>query len=81
MAKTISKDNTERDVTPLVKLMTIGAWALLGIGILLCLFNINHFNDRNPSLMVGAGFMVGSVFIYVIRTAIHLVDSRSKQED
>jgi len=32
-------------------------------------------------LMVGVGFMVGSVHIYVIRTAIHLVHSRTQSED
>ncbi|NOV02980.1 hypothetical protein [Paenibacillus planticolens] len=73
----VSNERSERDVVPLVKLMTIAAWALLGIGLLLSLLNINHFSDRNVFLMVGIGFMVGSVFVYVIRTAIHLVHSRS----
>jgi hypothetical protein len=74
---TSSTERSERDVMPLVKMMTVAAWTLLGIGLLLGLFNINHFSDRNISLMVGIGFMVGSVFIYVIRTAIHLVHSRT----
>ncbi|MFD0697017.1 hypothetical protein ACFQZT_23385 [Paenibacillus sp. GCM10027628] len=73
---TSSTDRSERDVMPLVKMMTAAAWTLLGIGLILSLFSINHFSDRNISLMVGIGFMVGSVFIYVIRTAIHLVHSR-----
>ncbi|NEW06581.1 hypothetical protein GK047_11210 [Paenibacillus sp. SYP-B3998] len=68
-------ERSERDVMPLVKMLTVAAWALLGIGLILSLFNINHFSDRNTSLMVGIGFMVGSVHIYVIRTAIHLVHS------
>lgn len=72
-----SMERSERDVMPLVKMMTIAAWALLGIGLLLSLFNIDHFSDQNTSLMVGVGFMVGSVHIYVIRTAIHLVHSRT----
>ncbi|OPH57518.1 hypothetical protein BC351_03050 [Paenibacillus ferrarius] len=72
-----SIEHNERDVMPLVKMMTIAAWALLGIGLVLSLLNINHFSDRNASLMVGVGFMVGSVHIYVIRTAIHLVHSRA----
>ncbi|UJF35876.1 hypothetical protein [Paenibacillus hexagrammi] len=65
-----------RDVARLVKMMTVAAWLLLGIGITLSLLTINHFSDRNTVLMVGIGFMVGSVFVYVIRTAIHLVHSR-----
>ncbi|WP_010492369.1 hypothetical protein [Paenibacillus elgii] len=71
----------ERNVGRLVALMTATAWVLLGIGLLLSLFNLHDFSDRNTSLMVGVGFMVGSVHIYVIRTAIHLVDSRAKAED
>ncbi|MEW9698729.1 hypothetical protein [Paenibacillus sp. SI8] len=78
---TSSTERSERDVRPLVKLMTIAAWALLGIGLILSLFNINHFSDRNTSLMVGIGFMVGSVHIYVIRTAIHLVHSRMNAKE
>ncbi|MDR6882391.1 MULTISPECIES: hypothetical protein [Bacillales] len=73
----VNNERSERDVLPLVKLMTIAAWALLGIGLLLSLINLDHFSDRNPSLMVGIGFMVGSVHVYVIRTAIHLVHSRA----
>ncbi|MDO3675876.1 hypothetical protein [Paenibacillus ehimensis] len=71
----------ERNVGRLVALMTATAWVLLGIGLLLSLFNLHDFSDRNTSLMVGVGFMVGSVHIYVIRTAIHLVHSRAKTED
>ncbi|WNR42184.1 hypothetical protein [Paenibacillus roseipurpureus] len=70
-------EHVERDVMPLVKLMTFSAWALLAIGLVLSLASIESFSDRNTSLMVGIGFMVGSVFIYVIRTAIHLVHSRN----
>ncbi|WP_409346376.1 hypothetical protein [Paenibacillus sp. MBLB4367] len=71
----------ERNVSKLVAMMTATAWALLGIGLLLSLFNLQDFSDRNTSLMVGVGFMVGSVHIYVIRTAIHLVHSRAQAED
>lgn len=77
--KTVSVNNerSERDVMPLVKLMTIAAWALLGIGLILSLLSLDHFSDRNATLMIGIGFMVGSVFVYVFRTAIHLVHSRA----
>ncbi|TBL71051.1 hypothetical protein [Paenibacillus thalictri] len=66
-----------RDASRLVTMMTAAAWVFLGIGLLISLLNIEHFSDRNTSLMVGIGFMVGSVHIYVIRTAIHLVLSRA----
>lgn len=73
-------ERVERDVMPLVKLMTFSAWALLAIGLVLSLASIDSFSDRNTALMVGIGFMVGSVFIYVIRTAIHLVHSRNSSK-
>lgn len=69
----------ERNVKPLVSLMTIMAWLALGIGVVMCLLNLNHFSDQNLQLMVGIGFLVGSVQIYVIRTAIHLVNNRSSK--
>ncbi len=78
---TVSNERSERDVVPLVKLMTIAAWALLGIGLVLSLLSLDHFSDRNAMLMIGIGFMVGSVFVYVIRTAIHLVHSRAVSKD
>lgn len=62
-------------VQRLVKMMTTAAWTALLFGLALSLFNLHDFSDRNAALMVGIGFMVGSVFIYVIRTAIHLVHS------
>jgi len=71
--------HNEPDVQRLVQWMTAAAWVILGIGVVMCLLNLNHLSDRNTFLMVGLGFMVGSVHIYVIRTAIHLVHSR-KQE-
>ncbi|MEI7025548.1 hypothetical protein [Paenibacillus sp. y28] len=70
-----------RDVGRLVKLMTAAAWFFLGLGIALSLYSIEHFSEENTALMVGLGFMVGSVFIYVIRTAIHLVHSRAESEN
>lgn len=67
----------ERNVQQLVRWMTIAAWAALLIGLALSLFNLNHFSEQNTLLMVGIGFMIGSVHIYVIRTAIHLVHARA----
>ncbi|WP_424769098.1 hypothetical protein [Paenibacillus sp. sgz302251] len=68
------------DVKRLVKAMTIIAWAVLSIGVLLCLVNLSHFSDQNVGLMVGIGFLIGSVHIYVIGTAIGLVHARRQQE-
>lgn len=72
-----SQDN-DRSVQRLVKILTGAAWAALMVGLLLSLFSMNHFSDQNTTLMVGMGFMVGSVFIYIIRTAIHLVDASAE---
>lgn len=67
-------------VKKLVTLMTIFAWTALTLGVLMCLVNITHFSDKNVWLMVGLGFMVGSVFIFVIGTAIGLVHARMSQQ-
>ncbi|WP_274650748.1 hypothetical protein [Paenibacillus humicola] len=68
----------EPNVTRLVHLMTATAWTLLGIGLILSLLHLNQFNDHNRTLMVGIGFMVASVHVYFIRTAIHLVHTRAQ---
>ncbi|EFM09205.1 MULTISPECIES: hypothetical protein [Paenibacillus] len=70
---------TERGFRPLVWLMTVAAWAALTVGVVLCLMYLQPFNDQNWGLMIGIGFLVGSVNIYVIRTAIHLVNERREQ--
>ncbi|WP_248924113.1 hypothetical protein [Paenibacillus hamazuiensis] len=75
--KTTAKLQTEREGKSLFSAMKIGAWAALCIGVALCLVNINDFSDHNASLMSGIGFMVGSVFIYTIGTAIDLVHKRN----
>jgi Na+/phosphate symporter len=69
-------DHSENSVRRLVSLMTWMAWVILGIGVLLCIMNLNQFNDRNPGLMIGIGFLVGSVHIYFIGTAMGLVHER-----
>ncbi|RIX51268.1 hypothetical protein D3P08_17525 [Paenibacillus nanensis] len=67
---------SKSDVRRLVNVMTIIAWGVLAIGVLLCLINLSHFSDKNIGLMVGIGFLIGSVHIYVIGTAIGLVHAR-----
>lgn len=66
----------ESSVRQLVRWMTVGAWVALLTGLTLSLIDIGHFSEQNATLMVGIGLMVGSVHIYVIRTAIHLVHAR-----
>lgn len=73
-------DSESQSSKKLVKIMTIIAWTVLSIGVILCLANITDFNDRNWGLMIGIGFLVGSVFIYTIGTAIALVHSRAINE-
>jgi len=68
------------EVKRLVKAMTYMAWTVLIIGTVLCLLNISHFSDQNVGLMVGIGFLIGSVHIYVIGTAIGLVHAKMHQD-
>ncbi|MCR2807757.1 hypothetical protein [Paenibacillus soyae] len=67
---------SKSDVKRLVNVMTAIAWGVLAIGVVLCLVNLSHFSDKNIGLMVGIGFLIGSVHIYVIGTAIGLVHAR-----
>lgn len=69
------------DVKQLVKVTTYMAWTALIIGTVLSLFNIGYFSDKNVGLMIGIGFLIGSVHIYVIGTAISLVHARTRQEE
>ncbi|MGO4349520.1 hypothetical protein AB4Z45_28960 [Paenibacillus sp. MCAF9] len=71
---------SKSDVKRLVKAMTAISWIVLSIGVLLSLINLSHFSDKNVGLMVGIGFLIGSVHIYVIGTAIGLVHARLNQE-
>lgn len=73
----LSRESDESRLQRLVRWMTIGSWATLLIGLALSLVNIGHFSEQNVTLMIGIGFMVGSVHIYVIRTAIHLVHAQA----
>jgi hypothetical protein len=72
-----SPTDKAHSVQRLVQWMTAAAWTTLLIGLALSLMNLNHFSEQNAALMIGIGFMVGSVHIYVIRTAIHLVSAHA----
>jgi len=65
----------------LVNIMTIIAWIVLSIGLVLCMVNLGHFSDQNVGLMVGIGFLIGSVHIYVIGTALGLAHNRAQYID
>lgn len=60
--------------------MTAAAWVSLAIGLLTCLFEVSDFSDRNLGLMVGIGFLVGSVQIYMIGAAIRLFHHNKAKE-
>lgn len=77
--KTAAETRTDREGKSLFIAMKIAAWAAFCVGVVLCLFNINEFSDNNASLMAGIGFLVGSVFIYTIGTAINLVHNRNSE--
>ncbi|MFC0211412.1 hypothetical protein ACFFK0_02935 [Paenibacillus chartarius] len=78
--KTVER-KTDREGKGLFIAMHIAAWAALAIGLLLCVTSLNHFSDTNSSLMTGIGFMVGSVFIYMIGTAMNLVHKRNTESE
>ncbi|MDF2663027.1 MAG: hypothetical protein K0Q94_5818, partial [Paenibacillus sp.] len=40
--------------------------------VITCLVNVTEFSDRNLGLMIGVGFLIGSVQIYMIGAAIRL---------
>jgi hypothetical protein len=73
---TAAEQQSEQEVKRLFSFMNMAAWIALGVGLIMCLWNVSHFNDENLSLMLGIGLMVGSVFVYTIGTAIHLVHKR-----
>lgn len=56
-----------------VLMMIVLVWIVFIMGVVMCLINLNEFNDCNFGLMVGIGFLVGSVFIYVIVKLIGFV--------
>ncbi|WP_308635269.1 hypothetical protein [Paenibacillus silvisoli] len=79
--KSAANEKTEREGNSLFAAMRIAAWLALIIGAILCLTNYRDFSDHNKSLMTGIGFMVGSVFIYTIGTAINLVHKRKTESE
>ncbi|SEM55156.1 hypothetical protein SAMN05518847_101132 [Paenibacillus sp. OV219] len=81
MTKSAADQKTEREGNSLFLTMKIAAWLSLIIGVVLCLVNYDDFSDNNRSLMAGIGFLVGSVFIYTIGTAINLVHKRKTESE
>ncbi|MGU3473381.1 hypothetical protein ACLBWT_19805 [Paenibacillus sp. D51F] len=84
MAKMISVKPIEQSKTAVDRLfqfMNIMAWTCLMIGVVACLWDITHFSDTNMTLMVGIGFLIGSVFIYTSGAALHLVSEKLEALD
>ncbi|AZN42609.1 hypothetical protein [Paenibacillus albus] len=79
--KSAANEKTEREGNSLFLTMKIAAWLALIIGVVLCIINYDDFSDHNRSLMAGIGFLVGSVFIYTIGTAINLVHKRKTESE
>ncbi|GAA3402180.1 hypothetical protein ACFFNY_03705 [Paenibacillus hodogayensis] len=76
------KGQNVKEGAGIVSFMTVAAWIALGIGLLTCLFEVSDFSDRNLGLMVGVGFLVGSVQIYMIGAAIRLFHhNKTKQAE
>ncbi|WP_223298903.1 hypothetical protein [Paenibacillus darwinianus] len=71
----------EREGKRLFSFMNILAWIALGIGVVMSVANMGFFSDDNLPLMLGIGFMVGSVFIYTIGTAINMVEQRKQESE
>lgn len=72
-------NNVVKDARRLFTVMNLVAWTCLVTGIILCAWNLNHLSDNNLYLMLGIGFLVGSVFIYTIGTAINMVENRKSE--
>lgn len=49
-----------------VEAMTFFFWVTLIIGLVMIGVNLSFFSDRNLGLMVGIGFVVGSIVIYFL---------------
>lgn len=74
-----------KEAKRLFSFMHVVAWLTLAIGVGVVLWSflaatdIGELNDRNSGLMIGVGFMVGSVFIYTIGTFINMVENRKSE--
>jgi hypothetical protein len=71
---------SEREMKRMFAFMKGAAWTALVVGVAMCLWDVGHFSDENITLMAGIGFMVGSVFIYTIGTAMYLVEKRRSEQ-
>ncbi|WIV18730.1 MULTISPECIES: hypothetical protein [Paenibacillus] len=76
-------DNKENEVrlTQMVFMMTVMAWVALITGVVICLFNLHALTNSNTGIMVGIGFLVGSVYIYFIGKAMGLLNIRRNERD
>ncbi|MCM3786310.1 hypothetical protein M3231_25520 [Neobacillus mesonae] len=65
----------------MVFMMTVMAWVALITGVVICLFNLHALTNSNMGIMVGIGFLVGSVYIYFIGKAMGLLDLHRKDRN
>ncbi|MBD7970660.1 hypothetical protein H9647_21585 [Paenibacillus sp. Sa2BVA9] len=65
----------------MVFMMTVMAWVALITGVVICLFNLHALTNSNTGIMVGIGFLVGSVYIYFIGKAMGLLNIRRNERD
>ncbi|MDP4098033.1 hypothetical protein OIN60_14835 [Paenibacillus sp. P96] len=64
-----------------VSVMTSFFWVALIIGLVTIIVNLSFFSDRNLGLMIGIGFVVGSIFIYFLGKYMGAVRKREEQEE
>ncbi|MBW7457370.1 hypothetical protein ACFOLF_36080 [Paenibacillus sepulcri] len=77
----VAERQTAREGKSLFFAMHVASWVALCVGVVLCLIDIGHFSDNNMLLMMGIGFLVGSVFTYTIGTAMNLVHKRKSEAE
>ncbi len=54
------------------------AAAIVALGIIFCMANIAEFNDRNLGLMVGIGFLIGGLFVFLSGAAFSLLQQNAE---
>ncbi|MDO7907884.1 hypothetical protein Q5741_15840 [Paenibacillus sp. JX-17] len=71
----------DKNMRGMVSVFTIISVIAAVVGIIMVLVNLNHFSDRNLGLMLGIGFIVGSIFVYSIGKWAGSIQSRREEDD
>ena len=77
----VSEDRRRREGKRVFSFMNMMAWIALGVGVVMSVANLGYLSEENLPLMLGIGFLVGSVFIYTIGTAISMVEQRKQDNE